>query len=88
MLSIILRYFEDLEAVPDAYREGEDDHDIGKHDNNLAKNIERKFKRRKRDLCSKKVKEVVLTFASLLSSSPLVGYPPVPRTITVPSGER
>ena len=37
MLSIILRYFEDLEAVPDAYREGEDDHDIGKHDDNLAK---------------------------------------------------
>ena len=38
MLSIILRYFEDLEAVPDADREGEDDHDIGKHDDYLAKN--------------------------------------------------
>ena len=37
MLSIILRYFEDLEAVPDAYRESEDDHDIGKHDDYLAK---------------------------------------------------
>ena len=39
MLSIILRYFEDLEAVPDADRESEDDHDIGKHDDYLAKNI-------------------------------------------------
>ena len=39
MLSIILRCFEDLEAVPDAYRESEDDHDIGKHDDYLAKNI-------------------------------------------------
>ena len=39
MLSIILRIFEDLEAVPDAYREGEDDHDIGKHDDYLAKNM-------------------------------------------------
>ena len=37
MLSIILRYFEDLEAVPDAYREGEDDHDVSKHDDYLAK---------------------------------------------------
>ena len=37
MLSIILRYFEDLEAVPDADRESEDDHDIGKHDDYLAK---------------------------------------------------
>ena len=37
MLSIILRYFEDLEAVPDADREGEDNHDIGKHDDYLAK---------------------------------------------------
>ena len=37
MLSIILRYFEDLEAVPDADRESEDDHDIGKHDDYLSK---------------------------------------------------
>ena len=57
MLSIILRYFEDLEAVPDADREGEDDHDIGKHDDYLAKKhlnskgekeifVQRKFKRK------------------------------------------
>ena len=39
MLSIILRYFVDLDAVPDAYRESEDDHDIGKHDDYLAKNM-------------------------------------------------
>ena len=39
MLSIILRYFEDLETVPDADWEGEDDHDIGKHDDYLKKNI-------------------------------------------------
>ena len=32
-----MRYFEDLEAVPDAYRESEDNHDIGKHDDYLAK---------------------------------------------------
>ena len=32
-----MRYFEDLEAIPDTDREGEDDHDIGKHDDYLAK---------------------------------------------------
>ena len=32
-----MRNLENLEAVPDAYREGEDDHDIGKHDDYLAK---------------------------------------------------
>ena len=56
MLSIILRYFEDLEAVPDAYRESEDDHDIGKHDDYLAKNIQQKFKRRKEIFVQRKLK--------------------------------
>ena len=37
MLSIILRYFQDLEAVPDTDREGEDDHDVSKHDDYLTK---------------------------------------------------
>ena len=39
MLLIILRFFEDLEAVTDADRDSEDDHDIGKHDDYLAKKI-------------------------------------------------
>ena len=56
MLSIILRYFQDLEAVPDTDREGEDDHDIGKHDDYLAKTFNGNSKGEKEIFVQRKLK--------------------------------